>query len=55
VYDQFRQAGIELVVLSPQSLDKAPKQATAEKPKFNLLADKDNEIGKAFGLVLHVP
>ena len=55
MYDQFRQDGIELVVLSPQSLDKARKRATAEKPKFNLLADKDNEIGKALGLVYMFP
>jgi peroxiredoxin len=55
VYDQFRQAGIELVVLSPQSLDRARKQATAGKLKFNLLVDKDNEIGKAFGLVYTFP
>jgi len=55
VYDQFRQAGIELVVLSPQSLDKTRKQAMAGKLKFNLLADKDNETAKAFGLVYTFP
>lgn len=55
VYDQFRQAGIELVVLSPQSPEKARQQATAEKLKFNLLVDKNNEIGKAFGLVYTFP
>jgi len=42
-------------VLSPQSLEKARQQATAEKLKFNLLVDKDNEIGKAFGLVYTFP
>ena len=55
VYDEFRQAGVELVVLSPQSPDRARKQATAGKLKFNLLVDKDNEIGKAFGLVYTFP
>ena len=55
VYDQFRQTGIELVVLSPQSPESARKQATAEKLKFNLLVDKDNEIGNAFGLVYTFP
>jgi len=55
VYEQFRQAGIELVVLSPQSPDSTQKQATAEKLKFNLLVDKDNAIGKAFGLVYTFP
>ena len=54
-YDQFRQAGIELVVLSPQSLDRTQKQATTNKLKFNLLVDKDNEIGKAFGVVYTFP
>jgi peroxiredoxin len=55
VYEQFRQAGIELVVLSPQSPDSTQKQAKAETLKFNLLVDKDNEIGKAFGLVYTFP
>ena len=55
VYEQFRHAGIELVVLSPQSPDSTQKQATAEKLKFNLLVDKDNEIGNAFGLVYTFP
>lgn len=54
-YDKFQQAGIELVVLSPQSLEKAKQQATAAKLKFNLLVDKDNETGKAFGLVYTFP
>lgn len=42
-------------MLSPQSLDRARKQATAGRLKFNLLVDKDNEIGKAFGLVYTFP
>ncbi len=54
-YEQFRQAGIELVVLSPQSPDRTRKQAAAGKFKFNLLVDKDNEIAKAFGLVYTFP
>lgn len=55
VYDQFRYAGIELVVLSPQSLDRTRKQAMAGKLKFSLLADTENEIAKAFGLVYTFP
>ena len=55
VYDQLRQAGIELVVLSPQSLDRSQKQATAGRLKFSLLTDIDNEIAKAFGLVYTFP
>ena len=55
LYDQFREAGIELVVLSPQSFDKTRQQATAGKLKFNLLVDEDNKIGKAFGSVYTFP
>ena len=54
-YDQFRRAGIELVVLSPQSLHRAQKQAAADKLKFNLLVDTDNQVGKAFGVVYTFP
>ncbi len=54
-YDQFQQAGIELLVLSPQSLHRAQKQATADKLKFNLLVDTDNQVGKAFGVVYTFP
>jgi len=50
-YDQFQQAGIELVVLSPQSPERTQKQAETEKLKFNMLVDTNNEMGKAFGLV----
>jgi peroxiredoxin len=42
-------------VFSPQSLDRSRRQATAGKLKFNLLVDKDNEIGKAFGLIYTFP
>ena len=55
VYDQFRQAGIELVVLSPQSLERTRKQAKAGNLKFSLLADTNNEIATAFGLVYTFP
>lgn len=55
LYDQYQQAGIELVVLSPQSADRAKKQATDNKLKFNLLVDEDNKVGKAFGVVYTFP
>lgn len=55
VYDQFRQAGLEAVVLSPQSLDRARRQAKSDGLKFNLLTDTDNAVGKAFGLVYTFP
>src|SRR5271170_4149120 len=44
LYDQYQQAGIELVVLSPQSADRAKRQATDDKLKFNLLVDENNEV-----------
>ncbi len=55
LYDQYQQAGVELVVLSPQSADRAKKQATDDKLKFNLLVDENNEVGKAFGVVYTFP
>jgi peroxiredoxin len=55
LYDQYRQAGIELVVLSPQSAARAKKQATDDKLKFNLLVDDNNKVGKAFGVVYTFP
>jgi peroxiredoxin len=52
---QTSRAGVELVVLSPQSADRAQKQATADKVKFNLLVDANKEVGKAFGVVYTFP
>jgi hypothetical protein len=42
-------------MLSPQSADRAQKQATADKLKFNLLVGANNEVGKAFGVVCTFP
>ena len=42
-------------MLSPQSAERAQKQATADKLKFNLLVDANNEVGKAFGVVYTFP
>jgi len=55
VYEQLHEAGVELVILSPQSLGRTQKQATGENLKFNLLVDQDNRIGKAFGVVYTFP
>jgi peroxiredoxin len=55
LYDQYQQAGIELVVLSPQSPDRAAKQAADDNVKFNLLVDVNNEVGKSFGVVYTFP
>jgi peroxiredoxin len=40
---------------SPRCPLKARKQATADKLKFNLLVDANNEVGKAFGVVYTFP
>jgi peroxiredoxin len=55
IYDQYQQAGIELVVLSPQNPLRAKKQATDDELKLNLLRDEDNEVGKAYGVVYTFP
>lgn len=55
LYDQYMRAGIELVVLSPQTQDRATKQATDDDVKFNLLVDANNEVGKSFGVVYTFP
>jgi peroxiredoxin len=55
LYDQYQQAGIELVMVSPQSADRAKKQATDGNLKFSLLVDRNNEVGKAFGVVYTFP
>ena len=54
-YDEYQQAGIELVVLSPQSADRGTRQATDDKLKFNLLVDENSKVGKAFGVVYTFP
>jgi peroxiredoxin len=55
LYDQYQEAGIELVVVSPQSADRAKKQADDNNLKFNLLVDRNNEVGKTFGVVYTFP
>ena len=55
LYEQYQQAGIELIVVSPQSADRAKQQATEGNLKFNLLVDRNNEVGKAFGVVYTFP
>jgi peroxiredoxin len=42
-------------VVSTQSAIRAKKQATDGNLKFNLLVDRNNEVGKAFGVVYTFP
>ena len=55
LYDQFQQASIELVVISPQNAGRAKKQATDDRFKLSLFLDRNNEGGKAFGVVYTFP
>ena len=55
LYDQYQEAGIELVVVSPQSAERAKKQSEDGNLKFNLLVDRNNEVGKASGVVYTFP
>lgn len=55
VYPQIREAGADLVVISPQSLSRTEKQAGELRLKYHMLVDADNRTGKAFGLVYEMP
>lgn len=54
-YPQIKETGADLVVLSPQSLQRTEKQASEIHLKYSLLVDEDNKIGKEFGLVYEFP
>jgi peroxiredoxin len=55
VYEQIKSAGADLVVISPQSPARTEKQAAEIHLQYNMLVDKDNGVGKAFGLVYQFP
>ena len=55
IYPQIQEAGADLVIISPQGFSKTKKQANELHLKFNLLVDKDNKVGKAFGVVYEFP
>jgi peroxiredoxin len=54
-YEQFRALGAELVVISPQTQERAAKQTEAMGLKFSLLSDEKNATAKAFGLAYQLP
>ena len=54
-YEQFTALGAELVVISPQSQERAAKQTAAMGLKFSLLSDEGNGTAKAFGLAYQLP
>ncbi|WP_158568876.1 peroxiredoxin-like family protein [Chitinophaga silvisoli] len=55
VYNQIRDAGADLVVISPQQFSRTEKQANEIQLQYNMLVDVDNKTGKAFGLVYEFP
>ncbi|MGN8200060.1 peroxiredoxin-like family protein [Salinisphaera sp. RV14] len=54
-YEQFRALGAELVVISPQTQERAAKQTQAMGLKFSVLSDEKNATAKAFGLAYQLP
>ena len=54
-YDQFRALGAELVVISPQTQQRAAKQTEAMGLTFSLLSDAKNATAKEFGLAYLLP
>ncbi|GAA5093340.1 peroxiredoxin-like family protein [Chryseobacterium ginsengisoli] len=55
VYSKIKNAGADLVVISPQSFSRTEKQAKQIHLQYNMLVDQDNAAGKAFGLVYEMP
>lgn len=55
VYSEIKNAGADLVVISPQSFSRTEKQAKQIHLQYNMLVDQDNSTGKAFGLVYEMP
>jgi peroxiredoxin len=55
IVPQIREAGAELVAISPQTIQQAFFMADQHKLKFPLLSDPRNEIARQFGLVYRVP
>ena len=53
-YDSFREAGADLVVISPQALQYTQKQAEDSHFKFSLLVDTGNKTGAGVWPNLHV-
>jgi peroxiredoxin len=54
-YEQFKALGAELVVISPQTQERAAKQTEAMGLKFSVLSDEKSAIAKAFGLAYPLP
>jgi peroxiredoxin len=54
-YEEFKAAGAEVVVISPQGFSRTQKQAAEIHLKYNLLVDEENRVAKMFGLAYSFP
>jgi peroxiredoxin len=54
-YPEFREAGAELVVITPQSVENAKPYRDEHPVPFHVLLDEDMSISDAFGLTYTMP
>ena len=55
IVPQIREAGAELIAISPQIVSQAFFMADQHRLRFPLLSDPHNEVARKFGLVYRVP
>jgi peroxiredoxin len=55
IVPQIREAGAELIAVSPQIVSQAFFMADQHRLRFPLLSDPHNEVARKFGLVYRVP
>jgi len=55
ILPQIREAGAELVAISPQTVQQSFFMADQHRLRFPLLSDAGNQIARQFGLVYRVP
>ena len=55
IVPQIREAGAELIAVSPQIVSQAFFMADQHRLRFPLLSDPHNEVARKFGLVYRIP
>ena len=55
IVSQIREAGADLVAISPQTVQQSFFMADQHKLRFPLLSDAHNDVARQFGLVYQVP
>ena len=55
IVSQIREAGADLVAISPQTVQQSFFMADQHKLRFPLLSDPHNDVARQFGLVYRVP